>query len=215
MNKYKHISQPWGSSLKGALVSKQLLGSYVFNQQPIALSSTDWLIKTANIIILLLRTHQILAVANIKQHDFLYKLLKYFFKGRSLILGHNPSRFQDCLFVCAGLWLGIKLDKPSGKNDGSVGGVRYFSCPPKHGVFAPPSRVQRWVQALQAFFMFSPMTNVLFWVLLVVSHRSKNRFIKQVSLKNSKFEACLKNLIICPENPEVVIHCPHQYIWWH
>uniref|UniRef100_A0A8C5N7Y3 CAP-Gly domain-containing linker protein 4-like n=1 Tax=Gouania willdenowi TaxID=441366 RepID=A0A8C5N7Y3_GOUWI len=42
-----------------------------------------------------------------------------------------------------GLWLGIELDKPSGKNDGSVGGVRYFSCPPKHGLFAPPSHVQR------------------------------------------------------------------------
>ncbi|XP_060735740.1 CAP-Gly domain-containing linker protein 4 isoform X3 [Tachysurus vachellii] len=42
-----------------------------------------------------------------------------------------------------GIWLGIELDKPSGKNDGSVGGVKYFSCPPKHGVFAPPSRVQR------------------------------------------------------------------------
>ncbi|KAG7281267.1 hypothetical protein CRUP_019792, partial [Coryphaenoides rupestris] len=42
-----------------------------------------------------------------------------------------------------GPWLGIELDKPSGKNDGSVAGVRYFSCPPKHGVFAPPSRVQR------------------------------------------------------------------------
>lgn len=51
---------------------------------------------------------------------------------------------KTAVFFCeAGLWLGIKLDKPSGKNDGSVGGVRYFSCPLKHGVFAPPSRVQR------------------------------------------------------------------------
>ncbi|MGH0147254.1 UNVERIFIED_CONTAM: hypothetical protein FKN15_040961 [Acipenser sinensis] len=38
---------------------------------------------------------------------------------------------------------GIALDKPNGKNNGSVGGVQYFSCPFKHGVFAPPSRVQR------------------------------------------------------------------------
>uniref|UniRef100_A0A674II24 CAP-Gly domain-containing protein n=1 Tax=Terrapene triunguis TaxID=2587831 RepID=A0A674II24_9SAUR len=42
-------------------------------------------------------------------------------------------------------WFGIELDKPTGKHDGSVFGVRYFSCSPKHGVFAPPSRVQRYV----------------------------------------------------------------------
>ncbi|XP_077421377.1 CAP-Gly domain-containing linker protein 3 [Vanacampus margaritifer] len=42
-----------------------------------------------------------------------------------------------------GLWFGVELDQPSGKHDGSVFGVRYFSCLPKYGVFAPPSRVQR------------------------------------------------------------------------
>uniref|UniRef100_A0A674ILX3 CAP-Gly domain-containing protein n=1 Tax=Terrapene triunguis TaxID=2587831 RepID=A0A674ILX3_9SAUR len=43
-------------------------------------------------------------------------------------------------------WFGIELDKPTGKHDGSVFGVRYFSCSPKHGVFAPPSRVQSSVK---------------------------------------------------------------------
>lgn len=46
--------------------------------------------------------------------------------------------------VPAGYWFGIELDQPTGKHDGSVFGVRYFSCLPKYGVFAPPSRVQRW-----------------------------------------------------------------------
>lgn len=62
----------------------------------------------------------------------------------NLLLSEPFLLNKTAVFFCdAGLWLGIKLDKPSGKNDGSVGGVRYFSCPPKHGVFAPPSRIQR------------------------------------------------------------------------
>ncbi|XP_013420578.1 CAP-Gly domain-containing linker protein 3-like isoform X2 [Lingula anatina] len=42
-----------------------------------------------------------------------------------------------------GTWYGIELDRPAGKNDGSVNGDRYFTCKPKHGVFAPSSRVQK------------------------------------------------------------------------
>ncbi|XP_051502580.1 CAP-Gly domain-containing linker protein 4-like isoform X4 [Myxocyprinus asiaticus] len=64
---------------------------------------------------------------------------------RVLVVGQRTGvvRFYGKTSFAPGFWLGIELDKPSGKNDGSVRGVRYFSCPPKHGVFAPPSRVQR------------------------------------------------------------------------
>ncbi|XP_067335084.1 CAP-Gly domain-containing linker protein 4-like isoform X1 [Channa argus] len=64
---------------------------------------------------------------------------------RVLVVGQRTGvvQFYGSTSFAPGLWLGIELDTPSGKNDGSVGGVRYFTCPPKHGVFAPPSRVQR------------------------------------------------------------------------
>ncbi|XP_068601438.1 CAP-Gly domain-containing linker protein 3 [Brachionichthys hirsutus] len=52
-------------------------------------------------------------------------------------------RFYGKTDFAPGYWFGVELDQPTGKHDGSVFGVRYFSCLPKYGVFAPPSRVQR------------------------------------------------------------------------
>ncbi|XP_074635396.1 CAP-Gly domain-containing linker protein 3-like isoform X3 [Acropora palmata] len=52
-------------------------------------------------------------------------------------------RFIGRTQFSTGVWLGIELDQPVGKNDGSVSGIRYFDCKPSHGVFAPPSKVTR------------------------------------------------------------------------
>lgn len=40
-----------------------------------------------------------------------------------------------------GIWLGLELRSAKGKNDGSVGEKRYFTCKLNHGVLVRPSRV--------------------------------------------------------------------------
>ncbi|XKL66819.1 hypothetical protein PGB90_010239 [Kerria lacca] len=34
-----------------------------------------------------------------------------------------------------GIWIGVELDAPMGKNDGTVQGIKYFDSKPKHGIF--------------------------------------------------------------------------------
>merc|ERR1712187_200626 len=51
-------------------------------------------------------------------------------------------RFTGTTKFAAGTWVGIELDEPAGKNDGSVKGVTYFRCDAKHGVFLRPSQVR-------------------------------------------------------------------------
>lgn len=42
-----------------------------------------------------------------------------------------------------GKWIGVQLTSSDGKNDGSVAGVRYFSCPNNFGVFVRPQRLTK------------------------------------------------------------------------
>ncbi|NXP23965.1 CLIP4 protein, partial [Scytalopus superciliaris] len=71
---------------------------------------------------------------------------------RVLVVGQRTGtvRFCGTTKFAPGFWCGIELDKPHGKNDGSVGGVQYFNCLPRYGIFAPPSRVQRLTGSLDS-----------------------------------------------------------------
>jgi len=50
-------------------------------------------------------------------------------------------RFLGITQFADGEWVGVELDRGVGRNDGSVRGVSYFTCAPRHGVFCRASRI--------------------------------------------------------------------------
>ncbi|XP_012868981.1 PREDICTED: CAP-Gly domain-containing linker protein 4 [Dipodomys ordii] len=80
---------------------------------------------------------------------------------RVLVVGQRVGtvKFFGTTNFAPGYWYGIELEKPHGKNDGSVGGVQYFSCSPRYGIFAPPSRVQRLTDSLDTLSEISNKQN--------------------------------------------------------
>ncbi|KAJ1338188.1 tubulin-specific chaperone B [Microdochium nivale] len=73
--------------------------------------------------------------------------------GKRCRVGGDDARRGEIRYVGAvpeipgvlGAWVGVHLDEPVGKNDGSVGGTRYWGEGEqqlKHGVFVRPERVE-------------------------------------------------------------------------
>ncbi|KAJ7194752.1 dynactin [Mycena pura] len=56
--------------------------------------------------------------------------------------GRGVVRFVGTTSFMAGKWIGIELDQANGKNDGSVGGVAYFTCKPLYGIFVRASQIK-------------------------------------------------------------------------
>jgi dynactin 1 len=66
--------------------------------------------------------------------------------GALVELKEHPKaevRYVGDIHIRPGTWIGAELPTPTGKNDGSIKGERYFECPPQHGVFVPETGVVR------------------------------------------------------------------------
>jgi len=50
-------------------------------------------------------------------------------------------RFVGTTSFAKGAWCGVELRSAEGKNDGSVGGQRYFNCPKNYGLFVRPNQL--------------------------------------------------------------------------
>jgi len=63
--------------------------------------------------------------------------------GQRVFVSNRAGTVRFCgqTEFAGGVWVGIQLDDPVGRNDGTVKDVVYFTCPPNHGIFVRPAQV--------------------------------------------------------------------------
>ncbi|XP_039192964.1 CAP-Gly domain-containing linker protein 4 isoform X2 [Crotalus tigris] len=134
---------------------------------------------------------------------------------RVLVVGQRTGivRFYGTTKFASGLWYGIELDKPRGKNDGSVAGIQYFRCPPRYGVFAPPSRVQKLTGSLESLTDTSNKMNHSFpgfqrsfSTISAASQKEINRKNFFVKSKNSSLRRSWSNTTTTSTDSPVKLH---------
>uniref|UniRef100_A0A0K0F2U5 Dynactin subunit 1 n=1 Tax=Strongyloides venezuelensis TaxID=75913 RepID=A0A0K0F2U5_STRVS len=58
-------------------------------------------------------------------------------KGKGKVAFFGETQFAP------GTWVGVILDTENGKNNGTIDGVKYFTCPDRYGIFMKSSQVRR------------------------------------------------------------------------
>ncbi|KAK3754468.1 hypothetical protein QZH41_006775 [Actinostola sp. cb2023] len=100
-------------------------------------------------------------------------LKKFFSIGdRVLVSGAKPGAIAfigDAQFA-KGDWAGVILDEPTGKNSGTVAGVRYFDCKPLHGVFTKLEKITKINKVSETLHSEGPSTALEIGDRVVVSN---------------------------------------------
>ncbi|XP_022597632.1 kinesin-like protein KIF13B [Seriola dumerili] len=98
-----------------------------------------------------------------EEHSHDDNLPDWLTEGAYVTVGGNKAgtvRYVGVTQFAEGVWVGVELDTPVGKNDGSVGGHRYFHCKPGYGVLVRPDRLSSRDQTSRRTGEFAPSAHV-------------------------------------------------------
>ncbi|XP_060705799.1 kinesin-like protein KIF13A isoform X4 [Hemiscyllium ocellatum] len=64
--------------------------------------------------------------------------------GERVLVGNDKNgtiRYVGTVDFSTGIWVGVELDIPAGKHQGTIEGKEYFHCSPRCGIFVRPNRL--------------------------------------------------------------------------